>query len=194
MPTKSKKMAAPVRARDAAATRNDILAAAQVLFTRHGYHHCSSRQIAAMAGVDVALVNRYFGSKQKLFATVMEEAFSIEPFFAAGKAGFAKALARYVVTKKKDRTQFDPLMVLLRSVSNPEANAVLQRALDEKVMRPLAQWLGGADAPMRASLIVAWLCGLDLIRDVLRYKPLLQADSEALVQELADAIQSVMKK
>jgi AcrR family transcriptional regulator len=29
------------------------------------------RQVAAYAGVDVALINRYFGSKQGLFATII---------------------------------------------------------------------------------------------------------------------------
>jgi AcrR family transcriptional regulator len=54
------------------------------------------RQVAAHAGVDVALVNRYFGSKQGLFAAIITtEAFTFEPFMAIGKAGFAEGLARH---------------------------------------------------------------------------------------------------
>ena len=58
---------APPRKRDAAATRAGILEAAKGQFARLGYDRTGLRDIAAEAGVDAALINRYFGGKEGLF-------------------------------------------------------------------------------------------------------------------------------
>ena len=58
----------PVRTgRNAGDTRARILAAARVRFAMDAYENVGTRDIAADAGVDAALVNRYFGGKEKLF-------------------------------------------------------------------------------------------------------------------------------
>jgi len=56
------------RPRDADATRAAILASARRAFAAYGYDGAGVREIAAGAGVTAMLVNRYFGSKAKLFA------------------------------------------------------------------------------------------------------------------------------
>ena len=58
----------PARRRNAAATREAILASARRAFARAGYDGAGVREIAAGAGVTAMLVNRYFGSKEQLFA------------------------------------------------------------------------------------------------------------------------------
>ncbi len=62
----------PPRAREssAAGTRSALLEAAAVRFGRYGYDGASVRDIARDAGVDAALVYRYFGSKDALFRLV----------------------------------------------------------------------------------------------------------------------------
>src|SRR6266704_4328400 len=62
------KMARP---RNAEETRAALLAAAQLRFARNGYEATNLRDIAADAGVNVALIPRYFGSKEGLFQTVV---------------------------------------------------------------------------------------------------------------------------
>ena len=53
---------------DSAVTRQVILAAARELFAAHGVDGVSVRQIAAKAGVNHALVHRYFGTKDEMVA------------------------------------------------------------------------------------------------------------------------------
>ena len=53
----------PPRRRGAAATRAAILAAAKSAFASAGYAGTGLREIAGAAGVNAALVTRYFGSK-----------------------------------------------------------------------------------------------------------------------------------
>src|SRR5579863_2223433 len=61
------------RPRNAAATRQAILASARKAFARAGYDGVGVREIAKGAGVTAMLINRYFGSKEKLFAEVVAE-------------------------------------------------------------------------------------------------------------------------
>ncbi|MFZ1103905.1 MAG: helix-turn-helix domain-containing protein, partial [Hyphomicrobiaceae bacterium] len=49
-------------------TRAAILTAARELFAAHGYERTTVRDIAARASIDAAMVMRYFGSKDALFA------------------------------------------------------------------------------------------------------------------------------
>ena len=53
-------------------TRDAILSAARERFSEHGYDRVRMRDVAADAGVDVALVTYHFGSKDGLFGAALE--------------------------------------------------------------------------------------------------------------------------
>jgi AcrR family transcriptional regulator len=52
--------------------KEQILTAAEILFSEHGYEGTSVRSLAKLAKVNVAMINYYFGSKEKLFAELVE--------------------------------------------------------------------------------------------------------------------------
>ncbi len=54
-------------------TEEKIKEAARIVFTRKGYAATRTRDIAEEAGINLALLNYYFRSKQKLFEQVMLE-------------------------------------------------------------------------------------------------------------------------
>lgn len=54
-------------------TREKILQAAKKLFEQKGFESTSVREIAALAGVNVALINYHFGSKELLLGALVEE-------------------------------------------------------------------------------------------------------------------------
>ncbi|MFT7222425.1 MAG: hypothetical protein ACI8Z1_004051, partial [Candidatus Azotimanducaceae bacterium] len=58
--------------RDAEETRLKILESARCVFTDKGYERAGLREICRNAGVDQALIKRYFGSKLKLFEAVFD--------------------------------------------------------------------------------------------------------------------------
>lgn len=64
-------MARPKRA-DAEATRQRILQSALALFAEHGFGGVSIRKIGAGAGVTLATVHHYFGSKDDLYEACIE--------------------------------------------------------------------------------------------------------------------------
>lgn len=53
--------------------RAQLLEAARNLFLSYGYRAVSARQVAARAGVNPAMVHYYFGSKQGLYAAMLQE-------------------------------------------------------------------------------------------------------------------------
>lgn len=67
-------MTTPARGRRRKGARPDlraaILDAAEQLFAAHGFYGVTTRQVAAEAGVDSALIHYYFGTKRDLFDAV----------------------------------------------------------------------------------------------------------------------------
>ena len=62
------------RRRDAGRTRRRLLDAARERFAADGFSSTTVRQVADDAGVDVALIKRYFGSKEGLFEACLAAA------------------------------------------------------------------------------------------------------------------------
>lgn len=60
-------------------TEEKIMHAARILFQRKGFAATRTRDIAEEAGINLALLNYYFRSKQKLFDLIMLE--SLQDFF-----------------------------------------------------------------------------------------------------------------
>ena len=60
---------------DGERTRGKILAAAEQEFAEKGYELASVREISRRADVNVALANRYFGSKEELYRVVARRLF-----------------------------------------------------------------------------------------------------------------------
>ena len=54
-------------------TEEKIKEAARIVFTKKGYAATKTRDIAEQAGLNLALLNYYFRSKEKLFMIIMEE-------------------------------------------------------------------------------------------------------------------------
>lgn len=58
-------------------TRNRLLDAAEALFCEKGFDGVSVRELTAAAGCNLAAVNYYFGSKDKLYAEMFRRQFEI---------------------------------------------------------------------------------------------------------------------
>lgn len=168
----------PVRRRDAAATREAILRAALVAFTRHGYDGVGVREIANAAGVTAMLVNRYFGSKERLFAEVVEVAFAQRTLIADDVAALSRFAAGALVAAEP--RSVDGFLLMLRSVANPRAAEILRAAIDAQFQRPLQALLPGAQAPERAALFLSVLAGVRLMQQVLDNPALATTDAGAL--------------
>lgn len=178
------------RGRNAAATRQAILDAAKGCFMREGYEQVGVRDIAARAGIDPALVNRYFGSKEGLFAEAVGSKFDLSHLFAGERATLGERLARYVLQKKAPGQEYDPLVALLRSSSSDVCGGILRTAIHEGFVRPLAAMIDGPDALPRAELVGSTLLGLLVHRTVIGAAS--AEDTERVVALVAPTLQALI--
>lgn len=179
----------PRRPRDAAASRTAILEAARVCFTADSYDAVGVRDIAAAAGVDPALVIRYFGSKQSLFAAAVVSGFGQTEILGGDRAELGARLARMIATKQAHHG-FDPMTALIRSSLSPTTSGLIREVIDEQVIEPLAAWIGGEQAELRAALLMSHLLGLFVGRMMLQHKALATADPDTLAAILQPILQS----
>jgi AcrR family transcriptional regulator len=182
--------ASPRRRRDATATREAILEAATRRFVTHGYERAGVREIAADAGVTAALVNRYFGSKEGLFAEVIERALDIGHLLQGQRGNLADHLARILVYGREGASDKVPpsLLLLLHSATQPRAVKLFRRDLNRTALPLLAQQIGGDEAAVRAAMVMAQLTGFAIMHHVLRPKALADAGGEELVALLSRSL------
>ena len=161
--------------RSAQSTRQRILEAAIVRFSQHSYEEARLRDIAADAGVDVALVHRSFGSKAELFREVIQAA-SRGKFLVGGEsADPIKFMAADLFRPRVDSTLklVDPLDIIVRSLSSEQASPILREFILREFIEPLTV-RPTSSPPQRAALAIACLAGVAILRDVLGIEPLLE--------------------
>lgn len=170
--------------RDAEATANRILSAAQQVFHERGYEGATTRQIADRAGINMALIKRYYGSKLGLFEKAVLPHLSLEHLMKVPIADLGDVLATtYANTDTK--TGFDPFATMLRSISSPDAGPVLVDALKRQAIEPLFGILPGNDVAARVTLILTQLAGLILQFRILGIPPQSFEEREAIRARLA---------
>jgi AcrR family transcriptional regulator len=178
-------------------TRASILAAAVECFAANGYDATSMRHIAAVAGVDPALVRRFFGGKEQLFAEMATALIVPERAVPAVTEGAAEAagerLLRYFLSLLGDVTHPGPLLGLIRSaVTSEHAAGLLRRLLAEQVLGEIAASLRSETAELSAALAASQLVGLAIARYAVRLDALATADPDDLVRWIAPVIQSYL--
>jgi AcrR family transcriptional regulator len=174
-------------------TRASILQAARTLFAERGYDGTTVRDVAACAGVDPALVIRYFGNKEELFVRAAEFELQL-PDIAAMKGGRqGEVLVRHFFEIWERGPSATAMTILLRSAITNEAAAEKMRAMfTQQVLPAVARNGPRGTAPMRAGLVATQLLGMALCRYVLKIPGVVMAEPEELVAALAPTIQSYL--
>ncbi|WP_448664233.1 TetR/AcrR family transcriptional regulator [Sphingomonas sp. CJ20] len=175
------------RTRNAAATRDAMLASARRHFARDSYENVGLREIAGEVGVDPALVSRYFGSKEQLFTECVRGG-DEDMMKGVGREGVAEYLTALLLDDEENPEEadqhIDRLLILLRSASSPKASSIIRDTISEDILGPIAAVLDGPDADMRASLSFAVLVGVAILRTAMANDPLCAVDDGQLRKRL----------
>ncbi|MBH0776415.1 TetR/AcrR family transcriptional regulator [Nocardia bovistercoris] len=187
---------APPRRRDRVATRAALLDAARIRFARNGFEATKVRDIAADVGVDPALLFRYFGAKEKLYAEAMRveipRAAHADPHRPV--VHIADELLREVVFDEWPEFGGEhPLLAMLRSSGLQSVRDQLRSRLCEDYLREFAERLGGSDAALRAEMVGALLLGLGVMRVVVAAPALGAADVEQTRGLVADMVRAITR-
>ena len=152
--------------RDSEKTRARILSSAIELFSSSSYDMVRSRDIAQKAGVDVALINRYFGSKKELFIAVLD-------FLSANRAEYSsdnleQNLCEDFIQRlsgEKGQLTSTAVRIIALSASNPEMASLLGERIEAEIQR-LGEKIGGGNKATAAA-VIAYNMGAHILLQLL---------------------------
>ena len=188
------------RPRDAVKTRAKILDAAQRTFSSMDYSQAKIGDIAKGAGVDQALVIRYFQSKEKLFETALSAAITqrwsdlsarIEQRLGEADGRFGELVAEQMIY---DEWSFpDPFAMAVHASSNSRTREIATTLLKARMVKVISRWLGEEPSTVKATEVLAMCAGLFTFRRLLPLElaqgdcdPQLRSWFVATVQAIAD--------
>ncbi|MEW2289555.1 TetR family transcriptional regulator [Streptomyces sp. NPDC047841] len=178
------------RPRNAAATREAILRSAVEAFTRFGYDGAGVRDIAKDAGVTAMLVNRYFGSKEQLFAEAVDVSFAPRTVVTEDSATPSRDIARSLVERTApEADHLSPFLLMLRSVPNPRTAEIARDGIERHVEREVTGMLTGEQVSERSALALSVIAGVWMMRKVIGNRALVEADAA----DLARRVEAVLR-
>jgi AcrR family transcriptional regulator len=174
---------------DAGASREALLDAASALFDERGYDAATIREIGQRAGVDAALIARYFGGKEGLYlATLTRDGGRSLPGDAA------EALAAMLSSSERRGLGPVPLAMVSPTLTDAMREQIMQ-VVQSRALEPVAAELaarGTPDPQLRAEILIALALGLSLTRATGTLPQLAAAPLDgvlAIVEPLARALE-----
>ncbi|MFC4373212.1 TetR family transcriptional regulator [Nocardia halotolerans] len=175
-------------------TKPAILDAARARFAAGGFDKTSIRAIAADADVDPALVHHYFGTKQQLFAAVVNFPVDPDPTLAAVDAApldeLGQTIVRAVVTVW-DSPAGPGVVAMVRSIfaggDQNLARSFLLQVVLERVRARIAT--ADDDGRARVSLAAAQMMGVLTARKIIALEPLASMPIDAVVAAVGPSVQ-----
>ena len=178
-----KKVSAPQQKRNAAETRKRLLQAARRLFAGANYVSVGIRDIGAEAGVNPALISRYFGSKRNLFlevaAILNEEGTAALPEVSPLER--TTLAMNGVLSDGAHSAWVTDFRITALSALDPHVSEVMT-ATDDKVRDQIMGVLPGEHTATPADLILAQLMGAALVVNLLRGEKSPKIDLEFMKQ------------
>jgi AcrR family transcriptional regulator len=178
------------RPHDADASRRALLDAGREVFDEVGYDRATTREIGERAGVDPALIARYFDSKEGLFIAAI----------AAGSPedddlDFAPAELLRFLLERWDERGHNPISRALASPTlTPGAREQISAVVGDRVVTGLAAELrtrGASEAELRAELLVALAVGVAMTRANGTLETLAATPREEVLEALAPLVRAL---
>ncbi|CAN5742483.1 TetR family transcriptional regulator [soil metagenome] len=180
----------PAKTAKSERTRAAILKAAQELFARQGYERTTVRDVAAGASIDPAMVMRYFGSKEGLFAQATAFDLQLPDLTAVARARVGATLIAHFLEIWEGARSNGSLVSLLRAAaSNEDAADAIRRIFGGQVVPMLARIVPLPELPVRAALVASLILGLATSRYVLKVSPMVVLERPQLVRLLGPTMQ-----
>jgi AcrR family transcriptional regulator len=179
-------------------TRGEILSAARELFARQGYENASLRAIARRAGVDVALIAHFFGSKQGLLREVLTP--PVDPSQLIGNAlvgaerdRMGEAFVRGVVSAW-DAPAYNAALTggLRTAVTNELAMTYLREMMMTTVVGAVSALSGDDRAGRRAELVAAQMIGVAMARYLLELPEVTAMTPDELARAVGPSVQHLL--
>lgn len=181
-----------IKERNPAVTKEALLAAARFEFQKAGYEGASTRKIASDAGCNAALINRYFGSKSRLFDAVMEACIDLGALKGLTNDQMVSALVDIALAKAELKAEFDPIVVAIKSSGSEEAQEVVRNRLGNPMVEQLASIIDGENAKQKAGVILSLISGMYVGRVSVGAEALSKSENETIRPMLTAALTAIL--
>ena len=176
-------------------TRGQILDAARAEFARAGFGGTTIRNVAAAASVDPALVHHYFGTKQDLFAAVIDPPADpraiVAPVLDLPRDEMGEVLVRQFLALWDGPPGHRARVLMASAVTDPATASLLREFVLMRAVHPVLAAVATPrrERDLRAGLIASQLMGLALARYVVAFPELARPSADRLVQAIGPTIQ-----
>jgi AcrR family transcriptional regulator len=142
------------------------------------------------------LVNRYFGSKERLFAevaalTMAAPVILTKEVLESSAPGEAMAAALVQLTEA-DTTPLDGFLIMHRSGSSKRAAAIGRIEIERHHQKTMTAALQGSLAEQRAAVVLSLVAGFQVMRQMIGLSALTDAKPKSLVKVLAPLFQQLI--
>jgi AcrR family transcriptional regulator len=177
------------RPHDSEATRQALLTAGGSVFDELGYDRATTREIGERAGVDPALIARYFSCKEGLFLAAIGEAEK------EGHADLTPGEMIAMLLERWDERGHSPISRALASPAlSDDVRDQVSEVVGEKLLKPVARRLGERGVPepeLRAEILIAIAVGVAMTRANGTLETLAAAPRDAVLEVLEPIVQAL---
>jgi AcrR family transcriptional regulator len=165
------------------------------LFGQKGFERTTIREIGERAGVDAALIARYFGNKADLYiaAVVAEDLDERQP---TDYEGFQQ-IADVVLTRTDEGGPGPILQAIIRADTSAEIRQAAQDRLTRRLVDPLAAGLANQHVDrsrLRAEIAIAALFGISLGRALGGFEEIRSVPKDELVALITSVLGQVTEE
>ncbi|QQR40228.1 TetR/AcrR family transcriptional regulator [Devosia rhizoryzae] len=183
------------RRRGASTTKDQILEAARHAFAERGFDKTTVREIAAMAGVDPAMINHHFGNKEQLFLAALDAPVDprlyVEQVLTGSREDIGERLLQTMLTVWDSPVGTAGVTLMRTGLQHEWGAKLLREFLLNRILAPVMRelHLPEPEARWRSTLLASQVAGLIITRYVLKLEPLASAPRQDLVAAIAPTLQ-----
>lgn len=159
-------------------TREALIESARKLFWNQGYSNVSVRDITRAAGVDAALVSRYFEGKSGLFEASLAGAFDWPELCVEG-ADLLGVMVDKAAKGLHEAEETSAMKMIIMNSADPHVGALVRAHVAQYFTEPTTNMLGGENAAARMAMVMAVLIGASIVRYDIRAQGLAEENEES---------------
>jgi AcrR family transcriptional regulator len=175
-------------------TRDRILEAAKLIFGRDGYDHATIRAIAAEADINPAMVMRYYGNKDALFAAVTNFQPDISALAKVPRSRLGETIVRRMLdTWENPETGPGRRAMLLSALSNETARLKFSSQFMDVYAKMLAPESASKNGDIALALIASQVIGLLVTRYIMPNSWVASLSREQVIHEIGRTLQNYIR-
>lgn len=181
-------------------TKLKIITAAKKYFTFRSYDQVGLREIAKDAGVDVSLINRYFGSKKNLYQVIIEEVYGTNKPNSNSEtkssmfdnANIGQLLAYHMIKIQSNDIYAARNNLFLQSITSETASEIIAPQFYDCFVKQIENTISGSAAKMKAELISSLIIGSSAIFTLFKRNITQDYDEEEFIHAVSKMINSIL--